>query len=136
MLMTKLSGKAALVTEASRHLRDGGRVIFIGSINSDCMPFAGGSVYALTKGAIAGFTRGLARDLGPRGITVNNIQPGPIDTEGNPAEGPFAATLKGLMALKRYGHADEVAAMVSYLAGPEGAFITGAGLKIDGGFDA
>ncbi len=108
----------------------------IGSVNSDSMPFAGGSVYALTKAAVAGFTRGLARDLGPRGITVNNIQPGPVDTEMNPADGPFAETLKGLMALPRYGHGDEIAGMVSYLASEEAGFITGASLKIDGGFAA
>jgi 3-oxoacyl-[acyl-carrier protein] reductase len=122
--------------EAARHMKEGGRIIMIGSVNSDAMPFAGGSVYALTKGAVASFTRGLARDLGPRNITVNNIQPGPVDTELNPDNGPFAETLKGLMALKRYGRGDEVAGLVAVLAGPEGAFITGAQIKIDGGFDA
>jgi len=122
--------------EAVRHMPDGGRVITIGSVNSERMPFQGGSVYALTKGAIASFTKGLARDLGTRKITVNNIQPGPVDTESNPASGPFADTLLGLMALKRYGHADEVAAMTDYLAGPEAGYITGASLLIDGGFAA
>ena len=121
---------------ALKQMNDNGRIILIGSVNSDSMPFPGGSVYALTKGAIASFTRGLARDLGPRGITVNNIQPGPIDTEMNPSDGPSAEFLKGLMALKRFGHVDEIAGLVSYLAGPEGAFITGTGIKIDGGFDA
>lgn len=121
---------------AVAHMRDGGRIIMIGSVNSDNMPFAGGSVYALTKGAVASFTRGLARDLGPRNITVNNIQPGPVDTDMNPASGPFAEQLKTLMAIKRYGHADEVAALVSHLAGPDAGFITGAQIKIDGGFDA
>ena len=82
------------------------------------MPFQGGSVYALTKG-VASFTKGLARDLGERKITVNNIQPGPVDTEANPASGPFAETLLGLMAVKRYGHADEIAAMTAYLAVPK-----------------
>ena len=126
-----------LATQAAvRYMSDGGRIINIGSVNSDSMPFAGGSVYALTKGAVASFTRGLARDLGPRGITVNNIQPGPIDTDMNPAEGAFAPQLKELMALKRYGHGNEVAALVSFLASPEAGFITGAGIKIDGGFDA
>jgi len=122
--------------EASKHLRDGGRVIHIGSTNSDRMPFAGGSVYALTKAAIVGFTKGLARDLAPRQITVNNIQPGPINTDLNPENGPFAETLKSLMALKRYGTGDEVAGMVSYLASPEAAYVTGASLLIDGGFAA
>ena len=100
------------------------------------MPFAGGSVYALTKGAVAAFTKGLARDLGPRGITVNNVQPGPVDTDMNPENGAFAESLKALMALKRYGHTDEIAGMVSYLAGPEAGYVTGASLTIDGGFAA
>jgi 3-oxoacyl-[acyl-carrier protein] reductase len=78
----------------------------------------------------------MARDLGPRGITVNNVQPGPVDTDMNPAEGAFAESLKKLMALPRYGHADEIAAMVAYLAGPEAGFVTGANLMIDGGFSA
>jgi 3-oxoacyl-[acyl-carrier protein] reductase len=136
MLAVNVRSAFYLVREASRHLRDNGRVVLIGSVNSDAVPFPGGSVYALTKGAVAAFTRGLARDLGPRGITVNNVQPGPIDTEMNPADGPSAAGLKGFMALKRFGRADEIAGLVAFLAGPEGAFITGAGLKIDGGFDA
>lgn len=122
--------------EASKHLRDDGRVIHIGSTNSDRMPFAGGSVYALTKAAIVGFTKGLARDLAPRRITVNNIQPGPVNTDLNPENGPFAESLKSLMALKRYGSADEIAGMVSYLAGPEASYVTGASLLIDGGFAA
>lgn len=122
--------------EAVRNMPDGGRIIHIGSTNAERMPFAGGSVYALTKGALASFTKGLARDLGPRGITVNNIQPGPVDTDLNPATGPFAETMLSLMALKRYGHADEIAGMVSYLAGPEAGYITGASLLIDGGFAA
>ncbi|WP_263410495.1 3-oxoacyl-ACP reductase family protein [Terriglobus tenax] len=122
--------------EAARHMPDGGRIIHIGSVNSDRMPFVGGSVYALTKGAIYSFTKGLARDLGPRNITVNNIQPGPVDTDANPASGPFAEVMLGLMALKRYGKAEEIAGMVSYLAGAEAGYITGANLLIDGGFAA
>jgi 3-oxoacyl-[acyl-carrier protein] reductase len=100
------------------------------------MPFQGGSVYAMSKAAIVGLTKGLARDLGPLGITVNNIQPGPIDTEMNPDSGDFAQTLKGLMALPRYGTVEEVASFAAYLAGPEAAYITGASLLIDGGFSA
>lgn len=121
------------VQEASRHLPDGGRIINIGSINADRMPFEGGSVYAMTKAA-AGLTRGLARDLGARNITVNTVQPGPVETDMNPAHGPFAEMLKSLMVLKRYGKGDEIARMVSYLAGPEAGFVTGASLTIDGGF--
>jgi len=81
-------------------------------------------------------TKGLARDLGPRGITVNNVQPGPVDTDMNPASGDFAETLKGLMALPRYGKDVEIASFVAYLAGPEAGYITGASLTIDGGFSA
>ena len=122
--------------EASRHMKEGGRIITIGSTNAERMPFAGGGVYAASKAAVAGLTKGLARDLGPRGITVNNVQPGPVDTDMNPADGPFAETLKGLMALPRYGTGDEIASFVAYLAGPEAAYITGASLLIDGGFAA
>jgi 3-oxoacyl-[acyl-carrier protein] reductase len=122
--------------EAARHMKEGGRIITIGSVNADRIPFAGGSVYGMTKAAVAGLTRGLARDLGPRGITVNVVQPGPVDTDMNPATGPFAESLKSLMALPRYGNADEIAGMVAYLASPEAAFITGACLTIDGGFAA
>jgi 3-oxoacyl-[acyl-carrier protein] reductase len=122
--------------EAARQMSAGGRVITIGSVNADRMPFMGGSVYAMTKAAVAGLTRGLARDLGPRGITVNVVQPGPVDTDMNPADGEFAAALKGLMALGRYAKGDEIAAMVAYLAGPEAGFVTGASLTIDGGFAA
>jgi 3-oxoacyl-[acyl-carrier protein] reductase len=122
--------------EAARHMTEGGRIITIGSTNADRMPFAGGSVYAMSKSAIVGLTRGMARDLGPRGITVNNVQPGPVDTDMNPENGDFAATMKGLMAIERYGRAEEIAAFVAYLAGPEAGYVTGASLSIDGGFAA
>ncbi|HEY9648224.1 MAG TPA: 3-oxoacyl-ACP reductase family protein [Chroococcidiopsis sp.] len=122
--------------EAVRHMGEGGRIIMIGSINSDVVPFVGGSVYALTKGAIASFTRGLARDLGARGITVNNIQPGPVDTDMNPADGAFAESLKQAIAIGRYGQAEEIAEMVAYLVSPTAAYVTGASLKIDGGLTA
>jgi 3-oxoacyl-[acyl-carrier protein] reductase len=121
---------------ALRHMPSGGRIINIGSCNAERMPFAGGAAYAMSKAALVGLVKGMARDLGPRAITVNNVQPGPIDTDGNPAHGPFADTLRGLMALPRYGTGDEVAALVAYLAGPEAAFVTGASLTIDGGFTA
>ena len=122
--------------EAARHMPDGGRIITIGSTNAERMPFAGGSVYGMTKAAVAGLTRGLARDLGPRNITVNTVQPGPVETDMNPATGPFAETLKSFLALKRYATGDEIAGMVAYLASPEAAFVTGASLTIDGGFAA
>ncbi|ADJ65370.1 3-oxoacyl-ACP reductase FabG [Herbaspirillum seropedicae] len=122
--------------EAARYMGEGGRVISIGSTNADRIPFAGGAVYAMSKSALVGLTKGLARDLGPRGITVNNVQPGPVDTDMNPASGDFAASLTGLMALPRYGKAEEIASFVAYLAGPESGYITGANLMIDGGFSA
>jgi 3-oxoacyl-[acyl-carrier protein] reductase len=121
---------------AAKHMKEGGRIINIGSCNADRMPFPGGAVYAMSKSALQGLVKGLSRDLGPRGITINNVQPGPVDTDMNPATGPFAESLKGLMALPRYAHADEIAAMVAYLAGPEAGFVTGASLMIDGGFSA
>lgn len=120
-----------------RHLPDGGRIINIGSTNADRMPFPGGAVYAMSKSALQGFVQGLARDLGPRGITVNNIQPGPVDTDFNPADSEFADVLRNqFVALKRYAQADEIAGMVAYVASPEAAYVTGANLTIDGGFSA
>jgi 3-oxoacyl-[acyl-carrier protein] reductase len=137
LVAINVKGVFVATQEAIRHMGEGGRVIMIGSVSSDLItPFVGFSVYALTKGAIASFTRGLARDLGSRGITVNNIQPGPIDTDMNPADSDFAEGMKKLTALGRYGQGDEVAGMVSYLASPEAAFVTGASLTIDGGFTA
>ena len=121
---------------AAKHMKDGGRVINIGSTNAERMPFQGGAVYAMSKSALKGLVQGLSRDLGARGITINNVQPGPVGTDMNPATGEFAETLKKMMALPRYGSSDEIAAMVAYLAGPEAGFVTGASLTIDGGFAA
>ena len=121
---------------AAAHMKDGGRIINIGSTNAQRMPFAGGAAYAMSKSALTGLVKGMARDLGSRGITVNNVAPGPVDTDMNPATGDFATALHGLMAIPRHGHADEIAAMVAYLASPEAAFVTGADLLIDGGFAA
>ena len=100
------------------------------------MPFGGGIVYAMRKSALQGLVKGLARALGPRGITINKVQPDPVDTEMNPGEGEFAEMLNKLVALPRYGSVDEIAGMVAYLASPEAGFITGASLMIDGGFSA
>src|SRR3989442_1274210 len=122
--------------EAARHLREGGRILHIGSSFSERMPFVGGSVYGLAKGAVTGFTKGLARDLGPRGITVNNVQPGMIDTDMNPADSDLAQTSIPHIALQRYGCTDEIASFVAYLASPEASYITGASLLADGGFAA
>jgi len=122
---------------AVRHMKEGGRIINIGSCNAERMPFQGGGVYAMSKSALQGLVQGLARDLGARGITINNVQPGPINTEMNPDKGEFAKMLKEqFMAVPRYGTVEEVAAMVVYLAGPEAGYVTGASLTIDGGFNA
>ena len=122
---------------AVKHMKECGRIINIGSCNAERMPFQGGAVYAMSKSALQGLVQGLARDLGPRGITINNVQPGPINTEMNPDHTEIAEMLKKqFMALPRYGSADEVAAMVAYLAGPEAGYVTGASLTIDGGFNA
>ena len=121
---------------AVAHMKDGGRVVNIGSTNARRMPWPGMSAYAMSKSALTGLVQGLARDLGPRGITVNNVQPGPVDTDMNPADGPQAEAMHQLMALPRHGHADEIAGMVAYLVGPEAGFVTGASLSIDGGFAA
>ena len=121
---------------AATHMQAGGRIIDVGSCNAERMPFTGGSVYAMSKAALVGLVKGLARDLGPRGITINNVHPGPVDTDMNPSTTDFARTLIQQMAVPRYGTADEIASLVAYLAGPDAAYITGANLVIDGGFTA
>ena len=136
MVAVNIRGVFAAAQEASLHMGKGGRIINIGSVNGDRIPFIGGAVYAMTKAAVAGLTRGLARDLGPRGITVNTVQPGPTATDMNPSEGEFAESMKSMIALGRYAEADEIAGLVSYLAGPGASFVTGASLTIDGGYNA
>ena len=122
--------------EAARQMPGGGRIIVIGSVNGDRMPIPGMAAYALSKSALQGMARGLARDFGPRGITVNVVQPGPIDTDANPANGPMSELQHGFMAIKRHGSARDVAGMVAWLAGPEAGFVTGAMHTIDGAFGA
>lgn len=121
---------------AARTMRDGGRIIVIGSVNGDRMPFPGLAAYAMSKSALQGMARGLARDFGSRGITVNIVQPGPTDTDMNPADGPLASQMHSVMAIKRHGTAADVAQLTLYLAGPHAAGITGAMHTIDGGFGA
>lgn len=121
---------------AARHMGRGGRIITIGSCLGDMVPDPGITLYSATKAAVAGLTRGLARDLGSRGITANVVQPGPIDTDMNPADGPGADGQRKRIAIGEYGHVDDIAAMVSHLAGQNGRFITGAALTVDGGHNA
>ncbi|MGA2233763.1 MAG: SDR family oxidoreductase [Tepidisphaeraceae bacterium] len=121
---------------ALKHMTSGGRIIMIGSCVGERMMTPGLTPYSATKGAVKMFTQGLAREVGPLGITVNNVQPGPIDTDLNPAAGDWATPQIAATALKRYGHVDEVAALVAFVAGPDAGYITGANLTIDGGTNA
>jgi 3-oxoacyl-[acyl-carrier protein] reductase len=121
---------------AAAHMGEGGRIINISSTNAVRVPLPGLAAYAMSKSALTGLVKGLARELGPKGITINNVQPGPVDTDMNPEAGEFAETLHGLMALQRHGRPEEIAAMVAYLASPEAGFVTGGDLLIDGGFAA
>jgi NAD(P)-dependent dehydrogenase (short-subunit alcohol dehydrogenase family) len=121
---------------AQRHMREGGRIISIGSCLGERVAGPGVTLYSMTKAALVGLTRGLARDLGKRGITVNCVEPGPIDTEMNPATGDHADDQKKSLALGHYGTTEDIAAMVAHLAGESGRFITGASILVDGGYAA
>jgi 3-oxoacyl-[acyl-carrier protein] reductase len=121
---------------ALKYMKAGGRIIMIGSCLGERVMIPGMAPYSATKGAIKMFTQGLARELGAHGITVNNVQPGPIDTDLNPASGEWAVSQKAIVPLDRYGHVDEVAALVAFVAGPESSFINGANLTVDGGTNA
>lgn len=129
-------GVAAAVNAAAKHLGTGGRIISIGSCLGVRTPWPGLADYSATKAAVAGYTRGWARDFGPKGITVNAVQPGPINTEMNPDTGDFAETLKKATALGRYGKPEEIAALVAFLASPDASYITGATIDADGGANA
>ncbi|MFG1888914.1 SDR family NAD(P)-dependent oxidoreductase [Micromonospora sp. NPDC049051] len=121
---------------AARHMRHGGRIINIGSCFADRVPYEGVTLYSMTKTALVGLTKGLARDLGPRGIAVTTVHPGSTDTEMNPADADGADAERAFIALGRYADADEIARTVTHLAGPGGSYITGAALAVDGGFAA
>jgi 3-oxoacyl-[acyl-carrier protein] reductase len=136
--MIGLNFRGVFVTTqaALKHMNDGGRIIMIGSCVGERIMTPGLVAYSATKGAVKMFSQGLAREVGSRGITVNNVQPGPIDTDLNPAAGDWAVPQKAATALNRYGHVEEVAALVSFVASPEASYITGANLTVDGGTNA
>jgi len=118
------------------HLKEGGRIVSIGSSIAERLPFPGMTAYAMTKSALLAFTRGLARELGPRNITANIILPGPVETEMNPANSPIADVVRSMLPLGRYGKPEEIAAVVAFLASPAASFITGAIISVDGGANA
>src|SRR5246127_2157816 len=136
MFDINVRGTLVATQAALKHMKSGGRIIIIGSCVGERLMTPGLVAYSATKGAVKMFTQGLSREVGRRGITVNNVQPGPIDTDLNPAAGDWAVPQKAVTALARYGHVDEVAALVAFVAGPEAAYITGANLTIDGGTNA
>jgi 3-oxoacyl-[acyl-carrier protein] reductase len=135
-LAVNVKGVSTAVRAAVPLMQDGGRIVSIGTTGADHVPFAGAADYIATKAAVAAYSRGWARDLGARNITVNVVQPGAINTEMNPETGPFADTLKGLAALGRYGQPEDIAAAVAFLVGPDASYITGATLNVDGGQSA
>jgi NAD(P)-dependent dehydrogenase (short-subunit alcohol dehydrogenase family) len=136
MIAVNVTGAFVATQEAQKHMKEGGRIIQIGSSMVRYAAFPTASLYTLTKGAIAGFNRSLARDLGPRGITVNTVHPGPTDTDMNPDGGPVSKIAGPGMAIGRYGKAQEIASVVAFLASPDAAFVTGADIVADGGFTA
>src|SRR3989441_7916202 len=131
-----LRGTLAATQEAMKYMKSGSRIIMTGSAIGERVSTPGLVAYAATKGAVKMFTQALSREVGRRGITVNNVQPGPIDTDLNPAAGDWAVPQKAATALDRYGHVDEVAALVAFVASPESSYITGANLTVDGGVNA
>jgi 3-oxoacyl-[acyl-carrier protein] reductase len=136
MINLNFRGLMVATQAGLKHMNDNGRIIMIGSCVGERNLTPGLTAYAATKGAVKMFTQSLAREVGNRGITVNNVQPGPIDTDLNPAAGDWAAPQKAVTALNRYGTVDEVAVLVSFVASPESSYITGANLTVDGGTNA
>ena len=136
LIDVNVRGTLVATQAALKHMKSGGRIIMIGSSVGERVMVPGLVPYSATKGAVKMFSQGLSREVGSRGITVNNIQPGPIDTDLNPAAGEWAVPQKAATALDRYGHVEEVAALVAFVAGPEASYITGANLTVDGGTNA
>lgn len=136
VINTNIRGVFVTTQAALKHMNDGGRIVMIGSCVGERMMTPGLVSYSATKAAMRMFTQGLSREVGDRGITVNNVQPGPIDTDLNPAAGEWAVPQRANTALNRYGSADDVAALVAFIAGPEASYITGANLTVDGGTNA
>ena len=136
VLDINIRGVFVATQAALKHMNEGGRIVMIGSAVGERAVAPGLVPYAATKGAVKMFTQALSREVGSRGITVNNVQPGPIDTDLNPASGDWAVPQKAATALDRYGRVDEIAAMVAFVAGPESSYITGANLTVDGGMNA
>jgi 3-oxoacyl-[acyl-carrier protein] reductase len=136
MIDINVRGTMVVTQAALKHFNDGGRIIMVGSCVGERVLTPGLVAYSATKGAVKMFTQGLSREVGQRGITVNNVQPGPIDTDLNPASGDWATPQKAVTALDRYGRVEEVAAFVAFVAGPESSYITGANLTVDGGTNA
>jgi NAD(P)-dependent dehydrogenase (short-subunit alcohol dehydrogenase family) len=131
-----VGGVVAAVRAAVKHLPQGGRIVTIGSVIASRVAFPGLAGYAAAKAAVVGYTKGWARDLGPKGITVNVVQPGPIDTDMNPDSGDFAAVQRASTALGRYGKPEELAAAVAFFASPDSSYVTGTVLDVDGGYGA
>jgi 3-oxoacyl-[acyl-carrier protein] reductase len=136
VLNLNIRGMFVTTQAALKNMNDNGRIIMIGSCVGERNLTPGLAAYAATKGAVKMFAQSLSREVGGRGITVNNVQPGPIDTDLNPADGEWATPQKAVTALKRYGKVEEVAALVAFIAGPGSAYITGANLTVDGGTNA
>lgn len=136
MIDVNIRGTLDTIKSSIPHLQRGGRVITIGSVSAHHFPNDSTSLYGMTKGAVASLVRGMSRELGPRGITINNVQPGPVDTPANPASGPAGDMLRATIPVGRFGTVDEVASFVSHLASDDGAYINGASLDIDGGYSA
>jgi 3-oxoacyl-[acyl-carrier protein] reductase len=136
MIDINVRGTLAATQAALKHMKSGGRIIMIGSAVGERVLVPGLVAYSATKGAVKMLSQGLSREVASRGITVNNVQPGPIDTDLNPAGSEWAVPQKAATALDRYGHVDEVAALVAFIAGPESSYMTGSTLTVDGGMNA